>query len=179
MDLLKGLRMTRDLRSALFGLIASAAVFAAITVATPIVADEEAPTGNSFYAYTGALSVDKSGVAAIPSRYKWNVETSWCGVDAQGNNLPDRRIMLRLYDPDQNFTALTAQMDLTTAAKLHHELGEVIIKKLQDPDYQHRPQLYDPATLPRGRLKGIDQNGTAIIELEPTPKLTPTDADRK
>lgn len=171
--------MKRSSQSAVFGLISIAALLAVIIVAAPIVAEDEAPAGNSYYAYTGALAVNESGVVAIPSRYKWSVETSWRGVDAQGNNLPDRRIMLRLYDPDQNFTALTAQMDLATAARLHHELGELLIKKLQDPGYQQRPQLYDPKTLPRGRFKGIDKNGAAIIELERTPPSVPTDADPK
>ena len=74
--------------------------------------------------------------------------------------------MLRLYDPDQNFTALTDQMDLATATRLHHELGEIIVKKLENPGFEHRPQLYDPKLIPTGRFKGIDENGTAIIEFE-------------
>ncbi len=175
----KGLGMKWNSRSRLLGLLAIAALLAVIVMAAPIVADDEAPAGNSYYAYTGALAVNESGVVAIPSRYKWSVETSWRGIDTQGNNLPDRRIMLRLYDPDQNFTALTAQMDLATAARLHHELGDLLVKKLQDPGYQQRPQLYDPKTLPRGRFKGIDKNGTAIIELERTPPPAPTDTDPK
>ena len=75
--------------------------------------------------------------------------------------------MMRLYDPNHNFTALTAQMDLETAEKLQRELADIIAKKRQNPDYQYRPQLYDSRLVPSGRLKGIDRDGNAMIELEP------------
>jgi len=126
--------------------------------------DSDSPRRNSYNFYTNALRVEGSGVVAVPSRFKWSVETSWSGTDVQGNNLPDSRVMLRLYDPDRNFTALTAQMDLATAAILHHELGEIIVKKLQDADYQHRPQLYSSDKIPTGRILGVDENGVAEIE---------------
>ena len=115
----------------------------------------------------------------FPSRFKWSVETSYPGADAQGLNLPDSRVMLRLYNPDKNFTAFTAQMDLATAARLHQELGEIIVKKLENPGFELHPQLYDPKLVPRGRFKGsvgndgvlrieVDKNGVPIIELEDT-----------
>lgn len=125
-----------------------------------------ATPGNSFHLFTNALSVDESGVVEVPSRYKWSVETSFSGIDLTGRNLPDSRLMLRLYDPDNNFTAITAQMDLETASKLHHELGVILKKKLQDPEFVHRPTLYKPQDIPKGRFKGIDKKGQAIIELE-------------
>jgi hypothetical protein len=136
-----------------------------VVVAAPPNAKSDSP-GNSYYLFTKALRVDDAGVVAVPSRYKWSVETSFSGVDVQGKSLPDGRVMLRLYDPGQNFSALTAQMDMATAARLHHELGEIIVKKLENPAFEHRPQLYDPKLVPTGRFKGIDENGQAIIELE-------------
>ncbi|MBN2294048.1 MAG: hypothetical protein JXM70_16600 [Pirellulales bacterium] len=140
-------------------LLLTAAVAAPLTATT-------GGRGNSYYLFTKALHVDESGVVKIPSRFKWSVETSFSGVDTNGKDLPDSRVMLRLYDPDHNFTAITAQMDLATAAKLHHELGNIIVKKLENPRYVHRPQLYDPKHIPTGRFKGVDKNGMAIIELE-------------
>ena len=122
---------------------------------------------NSYYLYTSAFKPSDGGVVAVPSRFKWSVETSWRGIDAQGKNLPDTRVMVRLYDPDQNFTALTAQLDLETAEQLQRDLADIIAKKRQDPDFQHRPQLYDPSLIPTGRFKGVNKNGEAIIELEP------------
>ena len=145
-------------------LVACCGVFT-VAVAAPLTT-KSGPRANSYYFYTKALHVDDSGVVAIPSRFKWSVETSFSGVDPQGHRLPDSRIMLRLYDPDHNFTALTAQMDLATAARLHHELGDIIVKKLENPSFEHRPQLYDPKLIPTGRFKGIDEKGTAIIEFE-------------
>ena len=105
---------------------------------------------NSYYLYTKALSATESGVVAVPSRFKWSIETSWSGIDAQGKDLPDTRVMMRLYDPDQNFTALTAQMDLATAEKLQRELADIIAKKRKNADYQYRPQLYDSSLIPTG-----------------------------
>jgi len=147
-------------------LLTSLALCAAITFAyagTP----ERSAKSNSYYLYTKALTTTESGVVAVPSRFKWSIETSWSGIDAQGKDLPDTRVMMRLYDPDQNFTALTAQMDLETAEKLQRELGDIIAKKRQNADYQYRPQLYDSSLIPTGRITGIDNNGEAIIELEP------------
>lgn len=128
---------------------------------------EQIPTDNSYYLYTGALKPSDSGVVAVPSRFRWSVETSWRGLDAQGNNLPDTRVMVRLYDPDHNFTALTAQLDLETAERLQRDLADIIAEKRQNPDFQHRPQLYDPSLIPTGRFTGINKSGEAIIELEP------------
>jgi len=122
--------------------------------------------GNAYYAYTGALEVDDAGVASIPARYKWSVETSNSGIDVSGNQLPDSRVMLRLYDPDHNFTAFTAQMDVATAAKLHQELGNIVVKKLQDPGFQHRPQLYRPDQIPTGKIIGVNGDGRAKVILE-------------
>ncbi|MFO0820630.1 MAG: hypothetical protein U1A77_21965 [Pirellulales bacterium] len=130
---------------------------------------EKVPLENAYYLYTGAFKSSDTGVVAVPSRFKWSVETSWRGIDAQGNNLPDTRVMVRLYDPDHNFTALTAQLDLETAERLQRDLADIIAKKRQDPGFQHRPQLYDPSLIPTGQLKGIDKGGKAIIELKPKP----------
>lgn len=69
-----------------------------VVIAAPPSA-KNASSGNSYYLFTKALRVDDAGVAAIPSRFKWSVETSFSGVDVQGNSLPDARVMLRLYDP--------------------------------------------------------------------------------
>lgn len=124
---------------------------------------------NSYYLFTGALNPTDAGVAAVPSRFRWSVETSWRGTDLQGRDLPDDRVMLRLYDPDHNFTALTAQMNLETAEKLQRDLAHIIAKKRANPNFQHRPQLYDPNMIPTGRMQGIDKNNEAIIELERKP----------
>ncbi len=128
---------------------------------------DRSATGNSYHLYTGAFKPSDAGVVKVPSRFKWSVETSWRGTDIQGNNLPDTRVMVRLYDPDHNLTALTAQLDLETAERLQRELADIIAKKRQNPDFQHRPKLYDSSLIPTGRFKGITDNGEAIIELEP------------
>jgi hypothetical protein len=145
------------------------AIVFCVHAAQPPVASSVAVPGNSYYLYTSALRVDKSGVVAVPSRYQWSVETSWRGTDVKGNDLPDRRIALRLYDPTQNFTALTAQMDLETASKLHRDLGQIIARKQQDPNFQYRPQLYDTKDIPMRRVIGIDSNGVEILEDVPNP----------
>jgi hypothetical protein len=138
-----------------------------IVYATPPSGTQNSETpGNSYYLYTKAFDVNDSGVVQIPARFKWSIETSWSGIDARGKNVPDSRVILRLYDPDHNFTAITAQMDLATAARLHSELGDIIVKKLQDPDFQHRRQLYSSDKIPKGRIVGVDENGVAIIEFE-------------
>ena len=145
-------------------LLTSLALCAAITVAcaaTP----ERSTKSNSYYFFTKALTTTDAGVVAVPSRFKWSIETSWSGIDTQGKDLPDTRVMMRLYDPDQNFTALTAQMDLETADKLQHELAAIVAQKRQNPDFQHRPQHYDPKALPRGELIDIDKNGVVTIKL--------------
>lgn len=161
--------MKNLLRPTLLGLLALGSLLTAVYAAAPGKPEKTAALGNSYYVYTKALRVEDSGVVAIPARFQWSVETSVAGFDAQGNPLPDSRVMLRLYDPDQNFSALTAQMDLATAARLHHELGEVIIKKLQDPDYQKQVPLYAPQHLPTKRIIGVDTMGTAIVEDAPPP----------
>jgi hypothetical protein len=122
---------------------------------------------NSYYLYTKALPVTDGGVVAVPSRFKWSIETSWSGIDAQGKDLPDTRVLMRLYDPEQNFTAFTAQMDLETAEKLQRELADIIAKKRHNADFQYRPQLYDSSMIPTGEIKGVRKNGELIIELQP------------
>jgi len=141
------------------------ALFAAISVAYAAT-----PASNthadSYHLYTQALTSNDAGVVAVPSRFKWSIETSWSGIDAQGKDFPDTRVMMRLYDPDHNFTAFTAQMDLDTAENLQRQLADIIAKKRRNPDYQHRPQLYDPSMIPTGRITGVDDNGQATIEFE-------------
>ena len=124
------------------------------------------PASNSYYFYISDLNPTDAGVVAVPSRFKWSIETSWMGIDGQGRDLPDTRVMLRLYDPDHNLTALTAQMDLETAETLQRELADIIANKRRNPNYQHRPQLYDPSRLSVGHIKGINESGEAIIEFE-------------
>ena len=124
-------------------------------------------TGNSYYLYTRAFKPSDAGVVAVPSRFEWSVETSWRGTDAHGNNLPDTRVMLRLYDPSHNFTAVTAQLDLDTAERLQRNLADIIAKKRKNPDFQYRPQLYDSKLIPTGRLQGVTESGEAIIGLDP------------
>lgn len=143
--------------------LALCAVISVAYAATP----ELGAKSNSYYLYTQALNITDSGVVAVPSRFKWSIETSWSGIDAQGKDLPDTRVMMRLYDPDQNFTALTAQMDLATAEKLQRELADIIAKKRENADYQYRPQLYDASLIPTGEIKGVDSNGELILELKP------------
>lgn len=120
--------------------------------------------GNTWNMYTSALQVSDSGVVSIPSRYRWSIETGMRGIDANGKRLPDGRILLRLHDPDHNFSCFIAQMDLATAAKLHHDLGEMLIKKLEDPGYMYKPKLYRPDQIPTKRIIGIDAKGNAILE---------------
>jgi hypothetical protein len=151
---------------AVVGFAAVSCLLGVHAASPPGPADPE-PLGNSYYLFTKDLRVDQSGVVAVPSRYRWSVETGLRGIDLQGNPLPDRRIMLRLYDPDHNFTALTAQMDLATASALHHKLGEIIGKKHADPNFQHRPQLYNPKDIPVKRAAGVDRNGVLIVEDAP------------
>jgi hypothetical protein len=136
-----------------------------VVYAATLTANDHTKTqGNSYNMYTGAFRVVDSGVVTIPSRYQWSVETSWRGIDLAGKNLPDTRVMLRLHDPHKNFTALTAQMDLATAAKLHHELGNLIVKKLQNSNHQSRPQLFRPDQISIKKIIGIDANGNKIVE---------------
>ena len=145
--------------------VSSVAVCLAVAVAMAAQPNRSNSSGNSYHLFTKTLDVDNNGVVVVPSRFKWSVETTVAGVDADGNAIPNSRLMLRLYDPDRNFTAVTAYMDLPTAARLHHELGKLIVKKLENPDFQHRPRLYDGRFVPTGELKGVDENGVAIIEL--------------
>jgi hypothetical protein len=119
--------------------------------------------GNSYYLYTNRLTIEDSGVVRIPAGYVWSVETSWRGLDAQGGNLPDSRVMLRLHNPEVGFSALTAQMDLATAAKLHHDLGDVLVKKLQNPAYQDRSHVgSNKGVAPVRAALGIDSKGVAV-----------------
>ncbi len=146
-------------------LLALCGVFTVVYAAAPTGTEKTETHGNAYYLYTKDLHVDDSGVAAIPPRFNWSVETSWRGIDSKGEDLPDTRVMLRLYDPDHNSTALTAQMNLATASKLHRELGAIIAKKVKDSDYRFRPQLYSSEKIPTGRIVGVDEHGVAIIEL--------------
>ena len=145
------------------GLIAACGVFTAVAAAPPKATSDNC--GNSYYLFTKALHVDDSGVAAVPSRFQWSVETSVAGYDLQANPIADSRVVLRLYDPTENFTAMIATMDLATAEKLQRELADIIAKKRQNPSFQHVPQLNDPSSIPVGRFKGVDEAGAAIIEL--------------
>lgn len=150
-----------------FFLVTPVIAFGLLTIAyaaSPVVNSQENLPTNSYYLYTKALEVSDFGVASVPSRYQWSVETSWRGMDINGNDLPDTRIMLRLYDPSHNFTALTAQMDLETATKLQQELSAIIEKKKQNPAYQHRPKLYDPKDIPKMEIIGVDKDGVAILK---------------
>ena len=157
--------MKRFVRLSLFGPLALCAVLTVVYAATPTATVKTETKGNSYNLYTKALRVDDFGVVAIPPRYKWSVETSWRGSDLQGNDLPDSRVMLRLYDPDHNFTALTAQMDLETAERLQRDLADIIAKKRSNPHYQFRPQLYSPDKIPTGRLF-VNENGVLDVELD-------------
>lgn len=140
--------------------------YGVLTLVAAPPSQEKPGSGNSYHFFTGALRVDESGVVAVPSRFQWSVETCVAGFDLQAKPIPDSRVMLRLYDPDRNFTALTAQMDLATAEELQRELADVIAKKRDNPAFDHRPPLYDPSRIPLGRFKGIDEKGGAIIERE-------------
>ncbi|QDV51844.1 hypothetical protein [Gimesia fumaroli] len=156
--------MKRFLSPSFFSFLAVCGVLTVLSADTPSTTEKNYTQGNSFHMYTSALAVSDSGVVTIPSRYRWSVETGTRGIDHNGRYLPDGRVQLRLHDPDHNFSAFMAQMDLATAAKLHHELGNIIVKKLQDPNFQHRPQLYRPDQIPTKRIIGIDAKGTAILE---------------
>ena len=149
-------------------LVAAVAFCGALTVVVAAQPTEKnVGSGNSYHFFTKALHVDDAGVVAVPSRFKWSVETSVAGFDLQGNPIADSRVMLRLYDPNENFTAITAQMDLETAERLQRELTDIIAKKRQNPGYQYRPQLFDPSLIPTSEIKGVDNNGPLIIELHP------------
>lgn len=126
------------------------AFFAACGLFTTYFAATPDVTNNSYFLFTKAFPVDESGVVAVPSRYKWSVETCVVGFDVRSQPITDSRVMLRLYDPDQNFTALTAQMDLETAEKLQRELADLIAQKRQNPAFQLVPQLYDARLIPSG-----------------------------
>ena len=144
---------------------AACGVFTAVVAAPPTAKTDS--SRNSCHLFIKTLPVDDSGVVRVPSRFKWSVETCVAGFDLQANPIADSRVMLRLYDPNENFTAITAQMDLDTAEKLQRELADIIAKKRQNPDFQYRPQLYDPSLIPTGEIKGVDKDGKLIIELHP------------
>lgn len=160
------LPMNRFRNLVVFVLVGIFSVLAAAYAASPVV-NERAPKGNSYHVFTKSLQIDESGVGQIPSRFKWSAETCVAGFDLQGNAVPDSRVMLRLYDPDHNFTAITAQMDLETAENLQRKLAEIVAKKRENQNFQHRPKLYDPSMIPMGTITGVNENGVAIIELEP------------
>ena len=133
-------------KTLVFAIVAACGVLTAVVAAPPIATN--ARSGNSYNLYTTALHVEDNGVVAVPSRYKWSVETCVVGFDSEVKPITDSRVMLRLYDPDQNFTAIIAQMDLETAEKLQRELADTITKKRKNPDFQYKPQLYDPSLIP-------------------------------
>jgi hypothetical protein len=143
--------------------VAAGGVLTAVFAAPPTTKNDR--SGNCCYLFIRALHVDDSGVVAVPSRFKWSVETSAAGYNVKANPIADSRVMLRLYDPKENITAITAQMDLDTAEKLQRELADIIARKRRDPDFQHKPELYDPGLIPNGEIIGVDANGVAIIEL--------------
>jgi len=157
--------MTSFHRPVVIAFVAFCGVLTLVFAAQPI--EKNLGSGNSYHLFTKALHVNDSGVVEIPSRFKWSVETCVAGFDLQGNPIADSRVMLRLYDPNKNFTAISAQMDLETAEKLQRELADIIAKKRQNPSYQYRPQLYDPSLIPIGEVKGVDKNGQLLIELHP------------
>lgn len=171
--------MTRFRKQSLFTGAILCAVLTAVYAAPLTDSAGSIHRQNLYQFYTAKLTVDDSGVVKVPSRYQWSVETTWLSTDAKGNKLPDSGVLLRLYDPDHNFTALTAQMDLDTAEKLQGELAEIIEKKRRDPDFEFRPQLYDPKDIPVGELKGINKDGQAIIELRKSDGSTETIPNQK
>jgi hypothetical protein len=155
--------MTSFSKPLVVALVAACGVLTVVVAAPP--AAKHDSSGNSYHLFTKALHVDETGIVAIPSRFRWSVETSVAGYDLQAQPIADSRVMLRLYDPNENFTAITAQMDLDTAEKLQRELADIITKKRQNPDFHHKPKLYDPDLIPTGDIIGVDENGVAIIEL--------------
>lgn len=155
--------MTLFRKPLIVAVVAAFGVLSAVVAAPPIAKTDS--SRNSYHLFTKALHVDGNGVATVPSRFKWSVETCVAAFDFQGNPIADSRVMLRLYDPNENFTTFTAQMDLETAEKLQRELADIIAKKRQNPGYQYQPQLYDPGLIPTGEIRGVDKNGQLIIEL--------------
>ena len=148
-------------------LVAVVMFFAAVNLVAEEPTGPNADSGNSYHLFTKSLHVDAAGVAVVPPRFNWSVETCVAEIDLKGNPTPDSRVMLRLYDPAHNFTALTAQMDLKTAEKLQQDLANIIGKKRQNVNFQYRPQLYNSNMIPTAEVKGVDENGELIIELQP------------
>lgn len=144
---------------AMIGLCALTAASASPPIATSL--------SNSYHVFTRSLDLDDSGVGEIPSRFRWSVETCTVTVGPQGHVVHDSRVMLRLYDPEQNFTALTAQMDLNTAENLQRQLAELIALKRKNPSFQRTPKLYESDMIPVGRITGVDGNGKVTVELKP------------
>ena len=149
----------RRARMSLVWMAVVACVIGSVVVGATPAGDAEQQLENSYYLYTSRYKISDSGVVALPSHVQWSVETSW-----RGPGMADNRIMLRLHDHQAQFSAMTAQMDLATAAKLHHELGEILVKKLQDPHYQNLGSLGRPQELPTKTVIGVDENGTAIMQ---------------
>jgi len=148
-------------------LLAAVTFIGVLTVVAAPPTENGIGSSSSYHLFTKALRVDDAGVVAVPSRFKWCVETCVAGFDLQGDPIADSRVMLRLYDPNENFTAITAKLDLETAEKLQRDLADIISKKRQNPGYQNRPQLYDPSLIPTGEIKGVDKKGQLIIDLHP------------
>lgn len=120
---------------------------------------------NAYYLYTATQQPSPNGVFRIPSRYQWSVETCGQRRNAQGQTVPDDRIMLRLYDPENPVTAMIAQMNQETAEQLRQDLTKVINGRQRDPGFQHRPQLHQPGSLPKGELVSIDASGAVTVKL--------------
>ncbi len=156
--------MTATLKFAVLMSVVAFGLLTFVYAASPVASPQAKLPTNSYHLFTKSLEVKDSGVVSVPSRYLWSVETCFGGIDLNGKELTDGRVMLRLYDPTQNFTALTAQMDLATAAKLQQELSAIIAKKIQDPTFQHRPQLYDAKDIPSMEIIGVDEDGIAIMK---------------
>ena len=73
-------------------LLTSLALCAAMTVAYAAT-HEHSSNGNSYYLYTKALTTTDAGVVPVPSRFKWSIETSWSGIDAQGERVQPGRFV--------------------------------------------------------------------------------------
>ena len=72
-------------------LVAACGVLTAVVAAPPTASKDS--SGNSYYLFTKALHVDDTGVVAIPSRFKWSVETSAAGHALQAKPVADSRVI--------------------------------------------------------------------------------------
>jgi len=147
-------------RTKLAALILSGIVVGAMVVQASDPAAGDGPSlGNAYHLFTSAYHVDENGVVKLPPHLVFRVETSTRGPDK-----PDPRILIRLHDAEEGYSTFIAQMDVATAAKLHHDLGELLVKKLQNPSYQQPHDSSQQKVIRTKRFVGIDKNGTAIVE---------------